>query len=224
MSIILGLDIGTNSIGWALVAESGNDKSIIGMGSRIIPIDGAEIIEFQKGNAQTKNADRRILKGIRKLNKRYKQRRNKLIYILQQLEILPEQFELTEESNDPKQIQKICIKPINKSSKQLTALDLIELRVKALRNKIEAKELGKLLYWFNQLRGYGGGGEENEDVKETETKDETDNQDSGKVKKYEKIIQAVKILDIVKEELKLEEKRKPKFTIKVDIGEGEILS
>lgn len=224
MKTILGLDIGTNSIGWALVSEDDTKKKILGIGSRIIPMDGAEIIEFQKGNAQTKNADRRILKGIRKLNKRYKQRRNKLIYVLQQMDILPEQFHLTEAFNNPKEIQKVCIKPINKGSVQPTALDLIELRVKALQTKIEEKELGKLLYWFNQLRGYAGGGEENEDVKETDDDIETDDAISNKIKKYEKIVQAVKILDVVKEELKPEEKRKPKFTIKADIGEGEILS
>ncbi len=224
MRTILGLDIGTNSIGWALVSETETEKKIIGMGSRIIPMDGAEIIEFQKGNAQTKNADRRILKGIRKLNKRYKQRRNKLIYVLQYLNILPEQFQLTEPFDKPKEIQKVCIKRITKDSLQPTALDLIELRVKALNTKIEEKEFGKLLYWFNQLRGYAGGGDENEDVKETDEDIETDDTSSSKIKKYEKIIQVVKIIDVVKEELKLEGKRKPKFTIKVDVGEGEILS
>ena len=38
---ILGLDLGTNSIGWALI-EPENQK-IIGMGSRIIPM-GAELM------------------------------------------------------------------------------------------------------------------------------------------------------------------------------------
>ena len=39
MNRILGLDLGTNSIGWALVEQDFNNKQgvILGMGSRIIP-------------------------------------------------------------------------------------------------------------------------------------------------------------------------------------------
>ena len=48
----LGLDVGTNSIGWALI----ENERIISLGSRIVPM-GAEVKEFEKGNAQTKNAD-----------------------------------------------------------------------------------------------------------------------------------------------------------------------
>ncbi len=36
---ILGLDLGTNSIGWALIDKDHN--SILGMGSRIVPMDEA---------------------------------------------------------------------------------------------------------------------------------------------------------------------------------------
>ena len=43
MKKILGLDLGTNSIGWALVEkrENTNEKTdkTLGMGSRIIPMD-----------------------------------------------------------------------------------------------------------------------------------------------------------------------------------------
>ena len=114
MKKILGLDLGTNSIGWALVNidENGKPYKIEGMGSRIIPM-GAELSKFEQGQAQTKNANRRITRGIRKLNKRYKQRRNKLIYALQQLNMLPEQIQLTEVFSNPNQIDKICIKPLS---------------------------------------------------------------------------------------------------------------
>lgn len=41
---ILGLDLGTNSIGWALVEIDHENKTlkILGLGSRIIPMDGQE--------------------------------------------------------------------------------------------------------------------------------------------------------------------------------------
>ena len=54
---ILGLDLGTNSIGWALLtaenSEDNNDwqlKSITDAGSRIIPMDAALRGDFEKGN------------------------------------------------------------------------------------------------------------------------------------------------------------------------------
>jgi len=160
---ILGLDLGTNSIGWALVEQDFENKTgnILGMGSRIIPM-GQELSKFEQGQAQTKNANRRIARGIRKLNKRYKQRRNKLIFILQQLEMLPDQIKLSEPFKNPLKLDKVSILPIEKKQKQYTALDLIELRVKALYQPVSLKELGKIIYLFNQLRGYSGGGNEPE--------------------------------------------------------------
>ena len=74
MKRILGLDLGTNSIGWAIIEifEDGR-KKILKLGSRIIPMDGAEMSNFKKGLPQTKNAKKRLKKGIRVGNKRYKQ-------------------------------------------------------------------------------------------------------------------------------------------------------
>lgn len=50
MKKILGLDLGTNSIGWAVVNVNaeGNPESIEGMGSRIIPM-GSDKSDFEKG-------------------------------------------------------------------------------------------------------------------------------------------------------------------------------
>jgi CRISPR subtype II RNA-guided endonuclease Cas9/Csn1 len=181
MKTILGLDLGTNSIGWALVEHDFENKQgeILGMGSRIIPM-GAELSKFEQGQAQTKNAKRRTDRGMRKLNKRYKQRRNKLIYVLQQLGMLPDQIKLKEPFSNPLKIDKISILPIPEKQKQYSALDLLELRVKALHEKIPLQELGKLIYLFNQLRGYSGGGnepekEDNEDVQEQEQNEESKN-------------------------------------------------
>gem|GEM_PF-5546771 len=63
---VLGLDIGTNSIGAALVNlpdkfdDYGNDGSIEWLGSRIIPLDGDYLQKFESGTqAETKAAFRR---------------------------------------------------------------------------------------------------------------------------------------------------------------------
>lgn len=172
MKTVLGIDIGYG-IGWALIGldEQRNPCKIIDIGSRIIPI-GAELSKFEQGQAQTKNANRRIARGARKLNKKYKQRRNKLIYVLQQLNMLPDQIRLAENFSDPKRIDRISILPIVEKQKQLTAFDLIELRVKALHQKIDLKDLGRIIYLFNQLRGYAGG----DDEPEKEDNDDTSNE------------------------------------------------
>lgn len=227
MEYILGFDLGVTSVGWAAVSKditNEGKKEILGMGSRIIPISGDVVIEFQKGAAQTKNADRRILRGIRKLSKRYKQRRNKLIYILQKLNILPDQFELTENFEDPNKIQNVGIKPIRKDQKQPTAVDLLELRVKALTNKIEPKELGKLIYLYNQLRGYSGGGEDTEDEKEEEIDQEETNKNEKIVAKC--IIQKIIRPENVKEDIAFvnSKKKKQKYTIEVKTEEGDFFS
>lgn len=188
--MILGLDLGTNSIGWALIRQDSENKQgeILGMGSRIIPM-GQELSKFEQGQAQTKNANRRIARGMRKLNKRYKQRRNKLIYVLQQLGMLPNQIKLSEPFENPLRLDRVSILPIDKKQKQYSALGLLELRVKALNEPISLEELGRIIYLFNQQRGYAGGGKEleNEDnIEEDIEKEEKKGKESyitfGKVK------------------------------------------
>ena len=53
MKTILGLDLGTNSIGWALINQDFASKQgkILGMGSRIIPMSQDILGEFGKGNS-----------------------------------------------------------------------------------------------------------------------------------------------------------------------------
>ena len=77
MKKILGLDLGTTSIGWALVneKESENEKSSIEkVGVRIIPLSTDEENDFQKGKPTTLNANRTIKRGMRRNLHRYKLR------------------------------------------------------------------------------------------------------------------------------------------------------
>lgn len=216
MKIILGLDIGYG-IGWALVEvdEQNNPIKIIDMGSRIIPI-GAELSKFEQGQAQTKNANRRIARGTRKLNKRYKQRRNKLIYVLQQLNMLSDQIQLSESFTNPNKIDRISILPITDKQKQLTAFDLIQLRVKALNEKIDLKDFGKIIYLFNQLRGYSGGNAEQE--KENE---EEDSNDEVKSNRNQSFISFGKVISIsLPETITYKNKQQKKFKISFETEYG----
>lgn len=192
MKKILGLDLGTNSIGWALVETDFEKKQgkILGMGSRIIPM-GADKINYERGIGITKNAMRREKRSARKGNKRYKLRRNKLLFILNELGMLPDQFQFKNGLPKPEKLQELELLPIPKETKQLDALGLLELKVKALDNPIELKEFGKILYQFNQLRGYSGGNLD-DDNKNKKKEDE----DIAEKQRYEVIVQKVEIIKV----------------------------
>ncbi len=202
MKKILGLDLGTNSIGWSLVDKE--NKKILGMGCRIIPM-GTDKQDYEKGIGMTKNADRRTKRTIRKMNKRYKLRRNKLLYILHELEMLPKQFQFKNGIPEATKIQDLELLPIKKGTLQLNSLQHYQLRVKALNESIEPKEFGKILYSFNQLRGYSGGNNDEEDTKKKKEEDNDDENDT--VKKYEVFTQKVAIQKVAIQKVELSESK-----------------
>jgi CRISPR-associated endonuclease Csn1 len=145
---ILGLDLGTNSIGWALVEanENNNPMRIIAMGSRIIPLSSDDRDQFQKGQAISKNQDRTIRRTQRKGYDRKQLKKSDLKKILKELNILPSEELL-----------------------KLPSLDLWKLRSEAASEDISAQQLGRILYMLNQKRGYKSARSEvNQDKKETE--------------------------------------------------------
>lgn len=94
MKKILGLDLGTNSIGWAVVneAENGQLVCIEKAGSRIIPMDAAMLGDFDKGNSISQTAERTRLRGVRRLKERFLLRRERLHRVLNLLGFLPEHY------------------------------------------------------------------------------------------------------------------------------------
>lgn len=146
MSKILGLDLGVTSIGWAVTEETENKKSILGLGSRIIPLSTDDKDEFSSGNKISKNQKRTTKRTQRKGYDRYQQRREKLKKILQENEMYPDE------------------KLFN-----LDAVSLFGLRDKAIKEKISLKEIGRVLYHLNQKRGYRSSrSDANLDKKDTE--------------------------------------------------------
>lgn len=94
---ILGLDLGTNSIGWALV-EIDNENGIVkilGLGSRILPMDAGEIKDFESsGKVVSMAAQRTEKRGARRLLERYLLRRDRLHLVLNLLDALPKHYRL----------------------------------------------------------------------------------------------------------------------------------
>ena len=89
---ILGLDLGTNSIGWAVVEESESGKRIAAAGSRIIPMDAKMMGDFESGNTVSQTHDRTQARGMRRLYQRHMLRRERLNRVLDILGYLPEHY------------------------------------------------------------------------------------------------------------------------------------
>ena len=140
MKRILGLDLGSSSIGWAIIEEHSKEilteetaaikDKIVAIGSRIIPLSTEESTQFSKGQALTKNADRTSKRTQRKGYDRYQLRRSLLIEKLKQLGMH------------------------NGTTLQLTKLELWSKRAKAVSEQISLLELGRVLCHINQKRGY----------------------------------------------------------------------
>ena len=94
MNKILGLDLGTNSIGWAVVQkdEQGSYEKIINAGSRIIPMDAETMKNFNNGITQTQTSERTRLRGVRRLIERSLLRRERIHRLLNTMNYLPPHY------------------------------------------------------------------------------------------------------------------------------------
>ena len=132
---VLGLDLGVGSIGWCLITLDKDEKpqSILGMGSRIVPLSTDDATEFTQGKAITKNKMRTVARTIRKGMDRYQLRREALKKVLREYGMLPDE-----------------------SLIKLPLLELWELRARAATpgEQLSLTELGRVLLHINQKRGY----------------------------------------------------------------------
>ena len=102
MKKILGLDLGTNSIGWAVVnanEQTRDDGSrylkpngISAAGSRIIPMSADILGDFEKGNSISQTAERTRMRMARRLHERALLRRERLLRVLCLMGFLPKHF------------------------------------------------------------------------------------------------------------------------------------
>ena len=94
MKRILGLDLGTNSIGWALVQHDFEKKEgkINGLGSRIIPMSQDVLGKFDSGVSISQTAERTGFRGVRRLYQKDVLRRERLHRVLKILGFLPAHY------------------------------------------------------------------------------------------------------------------------------------
>ncbi len=138
MKKILGLDLGTTSIGWAFVSEAENEQeqSIVHrIGVRVNPLTTDEQKNFEKGKPVSVNADRTLKRGARRSLQRYKLRRAHLVKALLQAGIITKDTLLAEDGKD-------------------STHSTYALRAKAATGKIANEDLGRVLLMLNKKRGY----------------------------------------------------------------------
>ena len=213
---IVGLDLGTNSIGWAWIQQDvtdegksqnaseteymlSNSSTIRMAGSRIIPMSADVMSDFEKGNAVSQTKERTAFRSIRRMNERFKQRRERLNRVLRILGFLPEHYvkdidrygKLNEDShstiawapsNDGQhtflfmQAFQEMVSYFKEHNSQCSRIPLdwtlYYLRTKALHEAISGTELAWVLHSFNQKRGY------------KQSRDEVKEEDKSKKEEY----------------------------------------
>src|SRR5574344_1635014 len=138
MKKILGLDLGTNSIGWAVVNEAekeGEKSSIMKLGVRVNPLTVDEKSNFEKGKSITTNADRTLKRSARRNLQRYKLRRENLISCLKENGFINNESILCENGNK-------------------TTFETYRLRAKAAKEEISLEKLARVILMINKKRGY----------------------------------------------------------------------
>lgn len=143
MAKILGLDLGTNSIGWALIDDTQN--KILGIGSRIFPM-GVENLGDGEGEI-SKNASRTGARGVRRQFFRRKLRKKVLLKALAENDMCPM---IGKDFEDWKKTKEF---PSEKLANWF-ALNPYELRQKALNEKLSLEEIGRIFYHLIQRRGF----------------------------------------------------------------------
>jgi len=128
-SYTLGLDIGSNSIGWALL-ETHETPSIVDIGVRVFP-EGVD--RDTKGLEKSKNATRREARGARRTHQRRNQRKEQLKRTLQSVSLLPNG---------------------ESALRTLFHTSPYQSRKKGLDEILEPYEFGRVLYHLSQRRGF----------------------------------------------------------------------
>ncbi len=129
----LGIDLGTNSLGWAAIELAGTDPDswrpvgILASGSRIFS-DGRD-----PKSKQSLAVDRREARAMRRRRDRFQQRQRALMKYLVADGLFP---------SDPAE------------RKALATLDPFELRARALDEALPLSHLGRAIWHLNQRRGF----------------------------------------------------------------------
>ncbi len=163
---ILGLDVGPNSIGWAVVdckLEAGNHQGIYAgyQPVSLRALNSRIFLEMLEAKTRVpKNQKRREARGARNRRAYYKERRKKLVNILLNKSLLPQDYQANPEKVlneiDRRYAERKLGKP---QSKAWSVTDKAYCSPYATRNfslveELEPHEFGRLLLHLQRRRGY----------------------------------------------------------------------
>ncbi len=130
---ILGLDLGSNSVGWALLEEADKEAGkIIDLGSRIFNK------AVEEKTPTPKNQKRRQMRLGRRVAQRRANRKQRMLNYLVSLDLLPKELQ---DNAEPE----ILLNAIG---------DPYELRAKGLDERLSPHQLGRILLHFVARRGF----------------------------------------------------------------------
>ena len=139
---VLGLDLGTGSVGWGLIEFDGEGpRRIIDAGVRIFDA-GLDSLKVD-GRGKSRNLERREARQIRRGLERRGRRMRNLARLLQRSGLLPKGN--VTDSNDRHEFLKEF---------DATHDDPYSLRARAINERLELHELGRALYHLAQRRGF----------------------------------------------------------------------
>ena len=167
MAKILGLDLGTNSIGWAIVDKDGNDFSLVDKGVRIFS-EGVNI-EAKTNSESSKAAKRTEFRSARKLKYRRKIRKIELLKVLSDNDLCPKlsyeelsdwRYKKIYPQNEEFRIWLSTDNQDNEAERKRQNKNPYSFRYKAakeslnLNNKEDRYILGRAFYHIAQRRGF----------------------------------------------------------------------
>jgi len=153
---ILGLDIGANSVGWAVIGvEQGKPARLVRTGVRVF--DAGVEGNFESGHAESRSTPRRQARLIRRQHNRRARRQRRLLHQLQEAGLLPEG-----EARDvlPELDRQLYSKHIGNlqdgSTEKRRRAHILpyHLRARSLDEKLKPHELGRAIYHLAQRRGF----------------------------------------------------------------------
>lgn len=130
--LTLGLDVGSSSVGWALIEsdEERREGRVVGAGVRVFP-EGVD--RDQQGGEQSKSQTRRTARGMRRQHQRRGRRIRELRSLLTDHELLPK---------------------ADRDLERVLALNPYSLRAKALDEPLEPYEIGRIFLHLSRRRGF----------------------------------------------------------------------
>ena len=174
---VLGLDLGSASLGWALIGlnAAGDPEHLIRTGVRIFEpgVDGSSL-DIEQGKDQSKAVERRTARLQRRQLRRRVARQRELFFELQRVGLLPTGS--TGHSAGSEQRHQL----LNNLDQALTSKYLVMggdafaqsplyfLRKRALDHALDPHELGRVLFHLSQRRGFKSNRKETKKTKEDE--------------------------------------------------------